>query len=153
MNKFRKKVVEIIASCFYVGYIPGAPGTYGSLFALFFISQFSILTQNYSIIFFIIIGLIFSTLMERQTGKEDDQRIVIDEFVGMLITFYYVTPNLLYLAIGFILFRLYDIYKPYPIMKIQNLPSGLGIMLDDILAGVYARIVLHIFIVIFQIGL
>ncbi|MGM0445163.1 MAG: phosphatidylglycerophosphatase A family protein [Bacillota bacterium] len=153
MNKFRKKVIETIASCFYVGYIPGAPGTYGSLFALFFISQFSILTQNYSVIFFIIIGLIFSTLMEKQTGKEDDQRIVIDEFVGMLITFYYVTPNLLYLAIGFILFRLYDIYKPYPIMKIQKLPSGLGIMLDDIMAGVYARIVLHIFIVIFQIGL
>jgi phosphatidylglycerophosphatase A len=91
--------------------------------------------------------------MEKQTGKKDDQRIVIDEFVGMLITFYYVTPNLLYLAIGFVLFRLYDIYKPYPIMKIQNLPSGLGIILDDILAGVYARIVLHIFIVILQIGL
>lgn len=153
MEKFKKKIVEIVASCFYVGYIPGAPGTYGSLFALFFISQFSILTQNYSVIFFIIIGLIFSTLMERQTGKEDDQRIVIDEFVGMLITFYYVTPNLLYLAIGFVLFRLYDIYKPYPIMKIQKLPSGFGIMLDDILAGVYARIVLHIFIVILQIGL
>ncbi|MDZ7672501.1 MAG: phosphatidylglycerophosphatase A [Halanaerobiales bacterium] len=152
MEKLKKKIVEIIASCFYVGYIPGAPGTYGSLFALFFISQFSTLTKNYGVVFFIIIGLIFSTLMEKQTGQKDDQRIVIDEFVGMLITFYYVTPNLLYLAIGFVLFRLYDIYKPYPIMKIQNLPSGLGIMLDDILAGVYARIVLHIFIVILQIG-
>src|SRR6056297_3397416 len=152
MEKIKKKIIELIASCFYVGYIPGAPGTYGSLFALIFISQSSNLTKNYSILIFIVIGLIFSTLMEKQTGKEDDQRIVIDEFVGMLITFYYVSPNLLYLGIGFILFRLYDIYKPYPIMKVQNLPSGLGIMLDDIIAGVYARIVLHIFIVILQIG-
>jgi len=89
--------------------------------------------------------------MEKQTGKKDDQRIVIDEFVGMLITFYFVKPNFAYLIIGFILFRLYDIYKPYPIKKIQNLPSGWGIMLDDILAGVYARIVLHIFVIL-QIG-
>ena len=151
MDNLRKKITEVIASCFYIGYIPGAPGTYGSLFALLLISQFSFLTKNISVIFFIVIGLIFSTLMEKQTGKKDDQRIVIDEFVGMLITFYFVEPNLSYLIIGFILFRLYDIYKPYPIKKTQKLPSGWGILLDDVLAGVYARIVLHIFVVL-QIG-
>ncbi|HKL12229.1 MAG TPA: phosphatidylglycerophosphatase A [Halanaerobiales bacterium] len=151
MNEIKKKITEIIASCFYIGYIPGAPGTYGSLFALLLISQFNFLTKNISVVIFIIFGLIFSTLMEKQTGKKDDQRIVIDEFVGMLITFYFVKPNFAYLIIGFILFRLYDIYKPYPIKKIQNLPSGWGIMLDDILAGVYARIVLHIFVIL-QIG-
>lgn len=151
MNDIKKKITEIIASCFYIGYIPGAPGTYGSLFALLLISQFNFLTKNISVVIFIIIGLIFSTLMEKQTGKKDDQRIVIDEFVGMLITFYFVKPNFAYLIIGFILFRLYDIYKPYPIKKIQNLPSGWGIMLDDMLAGVYARIVLHIFVIL-QIG-
>jgi phosphatidylglycerophosphatase A len=151
MDNLRKKITEIIASCFYIGYIPGAPGTYGSLFALLLISQFSFLTKNISVVFFIVIGLIFSTLMEKQTGKKDDQRIVIDEFVGMLITFYFVEPNLSYLIIGFILFRLYDIYKPYPIKKTQKLPSGWGILLDDVLAGVYARIVLHIFVVL-QIG-
>ena len=151
MDNLRKKITEVIASCFYIGYIPGAPGTYGSLFALLLISQFSFLTKNISVIFFIVIGLIFSTLMEKQTGKKDDQRIVIDEFVGMLITFYFVEPNLLYLIIGFILFRLYDIYKPYPIKKTQKLPSGWGILLDDVLAGVYARIVLHIFVFL-QIG-
>jgi phosphatidylglycerophosphatase A len=147
MDNLRKKITEVIASCFYIGYIPGAPGTYGSLFALLLISQFSFLTKNISVVFFIVIGLIFSTLMEKQTGKKDDQRIVIDEFVGMLITFYFVEPNLSYLIIGFILFRLYDIYKPYPIKKTQKLPSGWGILLDDVLAGVYARIVLHIFVV------
>ena len=151
MNEIKKKITEIIASCFYIGYIPGAPGTYGSLFAVLLISQFNFLTKNISVVIFIIFGLIFSTLMEKQTGKKDDQRIVIDEFVGMLITFYFVKPNFAYLIIGFILFRLYDIYKPYPIKKIQNLPSGWGIMLDDILAGVYARIVLHIFVIL-QIG-
>jgi phosphatidylglycerophosphatase A len=151
MDNLRKKIIEIIASCFYIGYIPGAPGTYGSLFALLLVSQFEFLTKNISIVLFIVIGLIFSTLMEKQTGKKDDQRIVIDEFVGILITFYYVKPNLSYLIIGFILFRLYDIYKPYPIKKTQKLKSGWGIMLDDILAGVYARIVLHIFVVL-QIG-
>ncbi len=151
MDKIRTKITEIIASCFYIGYIPKAPGTYGSLFALLLISQFNILTQNIALIIFIIIGLIFSTLMEKHTGENDDQRIVIDEFVGMLITFYLVKPELSYLAIGFILFRLYDIYKPYPIKKIQKLPSGWGIMLDDILAGVYARIVLQI-IIFLEIG-
>lgn len=144
MDNLKEKVTEIIASCFYIGYIPGAPGTYGSLFALILISQFSVLTKNISIAIFIIIGLVFSTLMERQTGKKDDQRIVIDEFVGMLITFYYFDINLIYLIVGFAFFRLYDIYKPYPIRRIQNLPSGIGIMADDILAGVYARIVLFI---------
>lgn len=151
MDKLRKKLTEIIASCFYIGYIPGAPGTYGSLFALLIISQFNIITQNIGLIFFIIIGLIFSTLMEKHTGKKDDQRIVIDEFVGMLITFYFVEPKLSYLVIGFILFRLYDIYKPYPIKKIQKLPSGWGIMLDDILAGVYSRIILQM-IIFLEIG-
>ncbi|MFO7815242.1 MAG: phosphatidylglycerophosphatase A [Halanaerobiales bacterium] len=151
MNQIRKKITEIIASCFYIGYIPGAPGTYGSLFALLIISQFNIVTRNTALIFFIIIGLIFSTLMEKHTGRKDDQRIVIDEFVGMLITFYYVEPKLSYLVIGFILFRLYDIYKPYPIKKLQKLPSGWGIMLDDILAGVYARIVFQI-IIFLEIG-
>jgi len=152
MDKIRKKITEIIASCFYIGYIPGAPGTYGSLFALLIISQFNIITQNIALIFFIILGLIFSTLMEKHTGKKDDQRIIIDEFVGMLITFYFVEPRLSYLVVGFILFRLYDIYKPYPIKKIQKLPSGWGIMLDDILAGVYARIVLQV-IIFLKIGL
>ncbi len=151
MKDIKNKITEVIASCFYIGYIPGAPGTYGSLFALLLISQFNILTKNISVIAFIIIGLLSSTLMEKHTGKKDDQRIVIDEFVGMLITFYFIEPNFTYLIVGFILFRLYDIYKPYPIKKIQNLPSGWGIMLDDILAGVYARIVLHIFVVL-QIG-
>jgi len=144
MDNLKEKVTEIIASCFYIGYIPGAPGTYGSLFALILISQFSVLTKNISIAIFIIIGLVFSTLMERQTGKKDDQRIVIDEFVGILITFYYFDINLIYLIVGFALFRLYDIYKPYPIRQIQNLSSGIGIMADDILAGLYARIVLFI---------
>ena len=151
MDNIRKKITEIIASCFYIGYIPGAPGTYGSLFALLIISQFNMIAQNIGLIFFIILGLIFSTLMEKHTGKKDDQRIVIDEFVGMLITFYFVEPKFSYLVIGFILFRLYDIYKPYPIKKIQKLPSGWGIMLDDILAGVYARIVLQV-IIFLQIG-
>jgi phosphatidylglycerophosphatase A len=152
MDKIRKKITEIIASCFYIGYIPGAPGTYGSLFALLIISQFNIITQNIALIFFIVLGLIFSTLMEKHTGKKDDQRIVIDEFVGTLITFYFVEPRLSYLVVGFILFRLYDIYKPYPIKKIQKLPSGWGIMLDDILAGVYVRIVLQV-IIFLKIGL
>ena len=152
MDNIRKKITEIIASCFYIGYIPGAPGTYGSLFALLIISQFNMIAQNIGLIFFIILGLIFSTLMEKHTGKKDDQRIVIDEFVGMLITFYFVEPKFSYLVIGFILFRLYDIYKPYPIKKIQKLPSGWGIMLDDILAGVYARIVLQV-IIFLKIGL
>lgn len=139
-----KRLTEIIASCFYIGYIPGAPGTYGSLFALILLSQFNFLSKTIPILIFIIIGLIFSTRMEKQTNNEDDQRIVIDEFVGLLITFYLFKPNFTFLIIGFILFRLYDIYKPYPIKKIQNLPAGFGIMADDILAGIYARIVIFL---------
>ncbi len=148
MEIFKTKLTEIIASCFYIGYIPGAPGTYGSLFALLLISQFEILTNIFSIILFILIGLIFSTLMEKQSKKRDDQRIIIDEFAGMLITFYLVPINFLYLVLGFVLFRLYDIFKPYPIKKLQKLPAGWGIMVDDILAGIYARIVLYIIIIL-----
>ncbi|MBS3812064.1 MAG: phosphatidylglycerophosphatase A [Halanaerobiales bacterium] len=148
MESFKTKLTAIIASCFYIGYIPGAPGTYGSLFALLLISQFEILTNLTSIILFILIGLIFSTLMEKQSKKRDDQRIIIDEFAGMLITFYLIPINFLYLVLGFVLFRLYDIFKPYPIKKLQKLPAGWGIMVDDILAGLYARIVLYIIIIL-----
>lgn len=152
MDNIKEKVIETVSSCFYIGYLPKAPGTFGSLFALILVSQFNVLTKNVSIFLFIVIGIIFSSLMEKQTKVKDDQRIVIDEFVGILITFYYVDYNLTYLIIGFILFRLYDIYKPYPIEKLQKLPSGLGIMADDILAGIYSRIVLYI-IFILEIGL
>lgn len=148
MENIKRKITEIIASCFYIGYIPGAPGTYGSLFALILLHQFDFLTKTIPILIFIIIGLIFSTMMEKQTNRKDDQRIVIDEFVGLLITFYLFRPDIIFLIIGFILFRLYDIYKPYPIKKLQNLPAGIGIMVDDILAGIYARILIFLIMAI-----
>jgi len=90
-------------------------------------------------------GTILSTRLEIVWG-EDDRRIVIDEICGFLITMFAVEKSLKSLAIGFILFRIFDILKPFPVKRSQNLPGGWGVMIDDLLAGVYSNIILRIII-------
>ena len=77
-------------------------------------------------------------------GKADPAQIVIDEVCGYLVTMLYVAPNLTNIITGFILFRFFDIAKPPPLRKLERLPGGVGIVADDILAGIYSNIVLQI---------
>jgi len=156
---FKMKIADFLASGIYVGKIPFAPGTVGTLVAipLMFIYWPKGLGAQILItlsIFFI--GLWASTVIVGDTtGKEkseiDPDFVVIDEIAGYMVAMLGVPFNPLYLAIAFVLFRIYDIFKPPPIKWFENLPSGLGIMADDIVAGVYVLIIMQILIHFFNI--
>ena len=138
----------LIATGLYSGYLPKAPGTWGSLVGLLLF----LLLQKLSLPLYLTVlaGLfIVGTFAAGETEKILDSRdpgiVVIDEIVGMLISLIAIPAKPLYLLLGFILFRLFDIVKPFPIRLIdQRFHGGLGIMLDDVVAGIYALAALHV---------
>lgn len=130
------------------GLAPKAPGTFGSAFALLFIPIWLSLGFNLSLIAIIIMSLV-GIYICGQTAKvidvHDDGRIVWDEFAGQSITFlpllYLQQMNWIWAITGFILFRIFDVWKPWPIRVIdRQVHGGFGIMLDDIIAGVWAAL-------------
>jgi phosphatidylglycerophosphatase A len=88
------------------------------------------------------VSLYVSQKAEEIYQKKDDQRIVIDEIIGLQITMLPVAINVLSLCAGFVLFRIFDIFKPFPVRNMQGLPGGWGIVADDVAAGIYAGAVL-----------
>ena len=146
---------KIIATFFGTGFSPFAPGTAGATLA----AVFYILFHHYQIIVnnpFIFVSLIFATSLigiystnklSAEWGK-DPSKVVIDEAVGMWITMLFVPFSYLNLIIGFTLFRLFDIFKPLGIRNLEKLNGGLGVMADDVLAGIYANVVLQIIILL-----
>ncbi len=145
------KLYTFFATGFYSGLVPKAPGTAGSLFAaiLLGLAAYSIpdWVNTYSLIgvisLFFFIGVIAANQLEETLGK-DPGCIVIDEFVGMWITLLFLPINWMTLLIGFALFRFFDILKPLFIGTIdKKVKGGLGVMLDDVLAGIYANICLQ----------
>ncbi|TDP94187.1 phosphatidylglycerophosphatase A [Halanaerobium saccharolyticum] len=141
-----KKINHLLASGFYSGHLPAAPGTWGSLLMVLLLFFFPILNNIYLISALSIGGIAVANFEERQTGIKDDSKIVIDEMAGQLLTFYTLKTSIPVLVGGFILFRVFDITKPWLIDKVQDLPSGWGVMLDDILAGLTSLIILKIII-------
>jgi phosphatidylglycerophosphatase A len=140
-----------IASVFYIGYIPTAPGTMGSLAALLLyypIKENPVLT-GLCISAVTLIGFMTAGKAETLLGGKDPGKIVIDEFAGMLISLYLLPASPGYIISAFLLFRFFDIVKPFPIRKLENLPGSKGIMLDDITAGVYTNLILQIFNMLF----
>ncbi len=143
-----KYFILIISTGIGIGYLPLAPGTFGSLLA---IPIYILLRFNSSFIYglFLIIFISFSIFIsdhaQKYFIKEDDQRIVIDEIAGLLCTFLFLERTFFSILIGFILFRIFDILKPFPIRRLEKrFKGGLGIVLDDIIAGVYANIVIQL---------
>lgn len=140
------KINHFLATGFYSGHLPAAPGTWGSLLMILLIFFFPLLNNIYLISALSIGGIAVANFEERQTGIKDDSKIVIDEMAGQLLTFYTLKISVPVLIGGFILFRIFDITKPWIIDKVQDLPSGWGVMLDDILAGLTSLIILKIVI-------
>lgn len=146
---------KIIATFFGTGFSPFAPGTAGAILAAVFyilFNRFQIIVNNP----FVFVSLIFTTALigiystnklSAEWGK-DPSKVVIDEAVGMWITMLFVPFSYLNLIIGFTLFRLFDIFKPLGIRNLENLNGGLGVMADDVLAGIYANVVLQIIILL-----
>ncbi len=138
------------------GLLPKAPGTFGSAFALLFVPFFVLQGFTISVILIAIMSLIGIYICGRTAdimGVHDDGRIVWDEFAGQSITFlpliYLGTLNWIWLLVGFGLFRLFDVWKPWPIRVIdRQVGGGFGIMLDDLIAGLWAAICIIIYLYI-----
>ncbi|MEZ4884371.1 MAG: phosphatidylglycerophosphatase A [Chitinophagales bacterium] len=148
------KLYMFFATGFYSGLAPKAPGTAGSLFAaiLLFASTSFVpdLVTTYSLLgviaLFFVIGVFTTNHLEETLGK-DPGCIVIDEFVGMWISLLFLPLQWWTIALGFVLFRFFDILKPFFIGTIdQKVKGGLGVMLDDVLAGIYANICLQLIV-------
>lgn len=148
-NSPSQRIALFFATFFYIGYLPVGPGTIGTLGAAalyYLISDFSLLAYSLFLLGIIIFSVWAAGEAEKSLGKVDPQQIVIDEVCGYLVTMLLVPPTLTNIIIGFVLFRLFDIAKPPPIAKLERLPGGFGIVMDDVLAGVYANVVLQIII-------
>ena len=147
IEKPLNKLIIFLATGFYAGYFPYAPGTIGSLIGvgIFFIIN-SLSPVYYLGILFLLffIGIYISDRAESLFAKKDSTHIIFDEIVGLPVAMVLIPNGSGWIAAGFILFRLFDILKPYPIRDIENrFNGGLGIMLDDVAAGIYANILLQ----------
>jgi len=133
--------LEIMATGFYLGKIPIMPGTFGSLLAIplgYILTFVSLPIKIVSVVMLILVGIYSSDRYSKSIGKSDPGEIVIDEYAALLI-FYIIFPfKPIYIISGFILFRIFDISKPFPIKYFESFEGGVGIMLDDIMAIVYS---------------
>lgn len=141
---------KFIASVFGIGYIPFAPGTWGSLFAA---GVYLLLPQSLfygkgwwftgiALLIFSLFSVWISTLAEKKLGA-DAPAIVIDEVCGYFVSVMFLPKSVLTAVYAFALFRVFDIAKPFPINVSQRLKGGWGIVLDDLLAGFYANVVIQ----------
>ena len=140
------RAYEMIASVFYIGYLPVAPGTLGSLVGLivYYFVKDNPITMGVAILIVTALGFLTAGRAEKIFGGKDPDEIVIDELSGMLISLYLLPSSMGYVVSGFILFRFFDIVKPKPIQSFEKLKGSLGIMSDDLIAGLYANMALQI---------
>ena len=125
-----------------------APGTLGTLVAIpiyYFLSEIPSPLYEITLVGFFFLSVWISQNAEIFFGKKDDQRIVIDEVIGFLITMLWVPKTIRFIIIGFFLFRFFDILKPFPIRRLEKgFKGGFGVVLDDVVAGIYANIILRL---------
>lgn len=139
--------ILILATGFGVGYFPFAPGTIGTLLAIpiyVFLSEIPFPLYEITLVGFFFLAVWISDKAGVVFGKKDDPRIVIDEIIGFFVTMLWVPKTNLSVIVGFFLFRFFDILKPPPIRLIERVRGGYGVVLDDVLAGVYGSIMLHL---------
>ena len=142
------KLIVALATGLYSGKIPFAPGTWGAAFALipwYFCRGLSLV--NYLIVLAVIfvVGFLTSGSAEKIIDRPDPGCIVIDEILGMFITLTLAPNHPAAWLLGFVLFRIFDVLKPFPVSWFDtHLHGGIGIMMDDVMAGIYALICLQL---------
>jgi phosphatidylglycerophosphatase A len=141
------RLAVFLATFGYCGYFPFAPGTVGSaagllVYLLVWWTQSSIVEAGLIVVLFSA-GIWAATASERYFGGIDPGPIVLDEVVGMLITLAFIPVGLPAALTGFVLFRIFDVIKPYPAGRLESLHGGLGVMADDAMAAVYANLALR----------
>jgi phosphatidylglycerophosphatase A len=135
----------LLATVCGVGYAPIAPGTFGSAagLLLWVLLPAAPLTQGIAIVALFVIGSWSASVAERHFGRTDPGQVVIDEVMGMLITLFLNPVGWRGALVGFLLFRVADVIKPYPADRLERLPGGIGVMADDAMAAVYANLALR----------
>ncbi len=148
--KIRDDAIVFLATGFYIGNIPFAPGTFGTILGLplcFLLGLLKLPLALVCTMLFILIAIWISHIAEKRLKKKDPGCIVIDEIAGMAVTLIGLPFNLTIGLSGFIIFRILDISKPFPIRALEkHLPGGLGVVADDVRAGIMANLILRVII-------
>ena len=157
----RERLFKLGATFLGLGYFPLAPGTVGTLGGVGFYlllrwksdiipESFPELTVAYLIFLaaFFLIGVYLSSRGERIWRRRDPSKVVIDEAFSFFITMFCLDYSLLTLGVGFILNRFFDVLKPFPLRRLEKLPGGWGIMIDDLGAGIYSNLALRLFLML-----
>ncbi len=147
MNKFTREVVLFLAQGAYSGRAPVAPGTAGTavgVLAYLWMRRLSPAAYVPFCLLVVLIGMWIADQAEDLLGRKDHPSIVIDEVAGYLVSMTMLPGTWSFIIAAFVLFRFFDIIKPYPLKRLQNLRGGVGVMTDDIGAGVYTNLVLRI---------
>ena len=145
-----KNFTKYFATLFGIGFVPLAPGTFGSLFAILiwyvFIDLFSIFYFIVLFLFVLSISFYFTDIYLNSYKKKDPSEVIVDEFLGQSIPLLFIVNfNIYEVLIAFVTFRFFDIYKIYPINKMEDLKGSYGVILDDIVAGIYSLIILMLY--------
>lgn len=171
-----REIASVAVSTCGVGFLPLAPGTWGSLVGVAI--YVAAIAANYSTGIFLLhrgwtgptieaalhasnlllvtaacmVAIKASDVAAEYLGEKDPQVIVVDEVVGQLIVFLFIpfAASWWVIAVGFVLFRFFDIVKPFPINKVQDMPGGLGICADDIVAGIFGGVVLNVLLAVYS---
>lgn len=155
----KEKISLLISTCLGTGYFPKMPGTAGSVLSLMIYvilpeSFFAGFWPNIIFLIFIISASLavvpFINISEKILGH-DSGIIVIDEFLAFLLAVLFLPKSLTTGLLAFVFFRIFDIFKPEPVNKLQSLPGGFGVMADDIMAGIYSNICMQIIYILVKI--
>jgi phosphatidylglycerophosphatase A len=153
--------LALVISTFGVGYLPLAPGTWGSLVAVGIFLGFAQIVKGNALVAVVVVSIVVVTFAgiwaasrtEALANRKDPSKVVVDEVAGQLISLFPLTLfahwSIVTVIISFILFRFFDIVKPYPARKLEALKGGFGIMCDDLIAGVYAAAITAIIVAVF----
>jgi phosphatidylglycerophosphatase A len=140
-----------LATGFGSGYSPFAPGTAGSAVGLLLFWPLHALPVAYQLaacVLLFFLGVAAATHTADRVGIEDPGIVVVDEIIGMWLTLVLLPFTPFTAAVGFLLFRVMDVVKPYPARQLEGLPKGWGIMADDVMAGVYAQLLLRVVLLV-----
>jgi phosphatidylglycerophosphatase A len=143
----RDLLIKAVSTFFFLGYLPLIPGTFGSIAG---VGIFYLLGGGNQPVYFLfifcimVLGLLTSGKAEKLLNRKDPGCIVIDEIMGMLIALSFLPSDAKIVILAFLIFRILDMLKPFPAERLQNLHGAIGVMGDDLVAGVYANIVLQV---------
>ncbi|MBW2409345.1 MAG: phosphatidylglycerophosphatase A [Deltaproteobacteria bacterium] len=151
--QFRDKAVMFLATGGFVGHIPVAPGTFGSLLGIplcYALARIRLPWAIVGAVGLIVVAIWIAQRAETITNQKDPGQIVIDEIAGMVVTLIGIPFHLTSMVVGFFIFRALDIIKPFPIRSLERrISGGAGVVMDDVFAGIYGNLLVRLVLYIF----